>query len=445
MITISKLSGEEFLTINYDINQPIKYKDMKLLFDTNIIIDSINYPYYMLINKTEKIYSNFYDIFKLKSKKKIRLDNLNIIFLPYNKEDVAYIQNPYNYFRNCNFPNENLKSDKLFILMAVNKYCGYYKKIKSELKYDKEIIMNAALSDPYYGSCLNYIPAEYKSDKEFMKFYIKINGYNIRFASEELKNDEELVNLAISSDFGNVLQYLPDVYKDNEELVLLILNKYPKCFEYISTRLQNKKEIIMLCIEKLKSCKYNNNNILQLINNTNKNDKEIVLLLVSMNGNDIQYVSNTLALDKDIVHAAIRNDPTAYKYIHESFFNNKEFILLCLNNNNIISNGYDKNYYEDFLEDLNDEFKDDKDIVIASIRKCCKNINYCSKRLRNDKQVILTAIDNCYYDFYDNITDKDKFDYIKKRIENIDVILKKTKLKNDPDVLKQVIKKITIY
>ena len=119
------------------------------------------------------------------------------------------------------------------------------------------------------------------------------------------------------------------------------------------------------------------------------------------------------------------------------------FILLCLNNN-INSNGYDEENYEDFLQGLNDEFKDDKEIVIASIKKCCKNIIHCSKRLRNDKDVILTAINNCYYDFYDDMREDDKITNIKERTKNIDIILKKTKLKNDPDILKQVIKKIRI-
>jgi hypothetical protein len=348
------------------------------------------------------------------------------------------------YFIELDHVNKNStgwNNDKLFILMAVNQSSVYYEKISAQLKYDKEIILNAALSDLYGFRCLDYIPSEYKNDKEFMKFYIKLNVSNIRFASEELKNNEELINLAIGNKPHYVLEYLPDIYKDNEEFVKPILNEYTNCFNFISPRLQNKKEIIMLCIEKLKSCKYNYNNILRLINDTNKNDKEIVLPLVSMNGCDIQYVSNILALDKDIVYAAIQNDPTSYIHVDESFFNDKDFVLFCLNNN---SDGYDEENYEYFLEDLNDNFKDDKDIVIASIKKCCKNFSYCSKRLRNDKEVILTAIDNSYYDFYDNITDQDKIKYIKKRTENIDIILKKTKLKNDPDVLKQVIKKIRI-
>ena len=119
------------------------------------------------------------------------------------------------------------------------------------------------------------------------------------------------------------------------------------------------------------------------------------------------------------------------------------FILLCLNNN-INSNGYDEENYEDFLQGLNDEFKDDKEIVIASVKKCCKNILYCTKRLRNDKDVILTAINNCYYDIDNDMKEDDKIKYIKERTKNIDIILKKTKLKNDSDILKQIIKKIRI-
>jgi len=437
MITITKITGELFLKINYDISKPIKYEEMKILFDNNIIIDS----YYMLVNNNKKIYTNLYDIYELKFKNDIILDDMNIIFLPYDKKDVEYIKNNCKNFllNTIDFPNDNLRNDKLFVLMAVNHSGLYYEKISNELKYDKKIIFNAALSDSYRFRCLDYIPLEYKNDKEFIKFYINMNGSNIRFASVKLIDDEEIVNLAINNDYGFVLQYLNDTYKDNKEFVKKVLNKYPKCFNYISKRLQNDKEIIMLCIKKLNELnEYDNyNNILKLTNYVNRNDKEIVLPLVSMNGEHIKYVSNNLALDKEVVFAAIKNNPLAYHFIDESFFNDKEFILLCLN-----SNGYDEENYEKFLKILSNEFKDDKDIVIACIKKCCKNIIYCSKRLRNDKEIVLTAINNSYYDFYEKMTENDKIKYIKERTNNIDLILNMTKFKNDPDILKQIIKKL---
>ena len=83
-----------------------------------------------------------------------------------------------------------------------------------------------------------------------------------------------------------------------------------------------------------------------------------------MNDNDISYIS--LPFDKDIVYSAIKQYHTSYKYIDLSFFNNKEFILSHLVDSEY-SNGYDE-----------EKFKDDKDIVIASLKKCCKNIIHCS-------------------------------------------------------------------
>ena len=449
MITISKISGDEFLTINYDKNNPIEYNDMKILFNTNIVINS----YYKLIkiNNNEDIYTNLYDIYEMKLKKDIMLDNLNIIFLPYDKKDVEHMKKSNSIFsfnftnKPIDFPNDDLRNDKLFVLMAVNYNSKYYEKISNELKYDKQIIYNAIMCNSYDCEWLEHIPYEYKNNKEFMKIIVKYNGRNIRYVSNELKNDEELAHLSIKTEYCNGLEYLSNHYKDNEEFIKPLLTKYPRCFEHITKRLQNKKEIIMICIEKLKELKSdeNYNKILSLINEINRNDKEIVLPLVSMNGDHISYISGDLSLDKDIVYAAIKNDPTSYKYIDESFFNNKEFILLCLSNNN----SYDEENYEDFLLYLHDKFKDDKEIVIASIKKCCKNILYCSKRLKNDKEVILTAINHCYYDFYENMKENEKIIYIKERTKNIDIILNNTsntRLKNDPDILNQVIKKIRL-
>jgi hypothetical protein len=264
-------------------------------------------------------------------KNDIILDDLIITILPYNYIDVEYFKTR-SYIKS-NFPDDNLRNDKLFVLMGLNRSYIFYSEISDELKYDKQIIYNAYMNSYLKFHVLNHIPIEYKNDKEFMTFYIKIHGSNIRFASDELKNDDELVNLAISDgDNYEVLKYLNDTYKDNEEFIKNILNKNVKFFEYISKRLQNKKEIIMLCIEKLKLSEDKTNYILKFINEENKKDKYIVLPLVSMNGNDIKYVTTNLSLDKDIVYAAVKNNPSSYKFVDRSFFNDDNFRKLLIPN-----------------------------------------------------------------------------------------------------------------
>ena len=266
----------------------------------------------------------------MKYKKDIILDDLTITFLPYNYKDVEYFKTR-SYIKSI-FPDDNLRNDKLFVLMCLNKSYIFYSEISDELKYDKQIIYNAYMNSYLKFHILYYIPIEYKNDKEFMKFYINISGSNIRFASDELKNDEELVNIAINnSNNHEVLKYLDNTYKDNKEFIKNILNKNIKFFENISKRLQNDKEIIMLCIEKLKLSEDKTNYILKYINEENKNDKDIVLSLVSMNGNDIKYVKTNLSLDKDIVYAAVKNNPLSYKFVNRSFFNDEKFKqLLCI-------------------------------------------------------------------------------------------------------------------
>ena len=175
------------------------------------------------------------------------------------------------------------------------------------------------------------------------------------------------------------------------------------------------------------------------ISNIHKNDKEIVLPLMEINGNDLTYVSDELKKDKDVVFAAIKNDPTVFDEADDIFFEDREFILLCLN-----TIGYDEDNYKDFLINLTNKFKDDKEIVLAAVKKYGNNIKYASNRLKNDKDIILAAIDNCYYDIYEGMSNNEIFTNIKKRNININNILTETNLKNDTDVLLQIIKKIKI-
>ena len=61
MIIITTITGDIFSTIDYDKNIPIKYNDMKMLFNTNIITEF----YYMIIKDNKNIFTNLYDIYEI--------------------------------------------------------------------------------------------------------------------------------------------------------------------------------------------------------------------------------------------------------------------------------------------------------------------------------------------------------------------------------------------
>lgn len=379
--------------------------------------------------------------------------------MPYEREDVNKIKSYKHWgfgFNNNNFldnfSNDSLKSDKLFALMALNSHSMNYKFLSESLKEDKQIIKNAVFSNGNAQyNCLEYLPLKYKDDKKFMTFYIKCDGRNINFVSNKLKKDLELTYLAINTT-PYAVEFIDNEYKDNEKLICRLLNKNIRCFEYISERLRNDKKIIIKCIKILQSLSIKKSSefdktfefeaaiLLRYTSPINRSDKEIVLPLITLNGYALQYASNELKQNKEIVYAAISNCPESYIYADEKFFEDKDFLLLSLKNED-----YDEENYEDFLQNLSDNFQDDKDIVMSAVKKCGINIKYASSRLKNDKDIVMAAINSCYYNDDDSkMKTEELLKYIKKINKNIDIILEDTNLKNDSEILQQVIKKIKI-
>jgi len=482
MLSIKYLSGEIFITIN-DFNNDISYEEMKILFDSNIIIEQ----YYMLTNNDENIYTNLYDIYEMKYRKNIILNNnLNIIILPYKKIDVKRIKNNarlvelsesenidgYLHLDIHNFPSKRLKSDKLFVLMAINISSKFYKYISKDLQEDFDII------DIIYRDLenLDFIPQKCRDSKEFIKEFINKYGDTsiMSIASDNLRNDTELIYMAINSD-GESLKYINEFYRDNEEIVRIAIKEYPsECYEYISERLRNKKEIIMECINilKLSNSKYyyEHNNILRNISNINRSDKEIVLPLLEMNKRDFKYVSEELKKDKEfiltylniitlsndydykdfllnlphfnndkeIVLASIKKHDNNIFYMSNILKQDKDFLLLCLNIHRI----YNHNYEYFYINDLLFNFRDDKEIVLAILKKYGSNIKYVSDRLKKDKDVILTAIVNCYYEIDKTRNSNSyKFQYLQEKNIKINNILNEVDICNisDPSILQQII------
>jgi len=458
MINIRLLSGKLFKTIDIiNINNSFNYEEVKELFNSHIISNK----YYKIISdNNQNIYTNLYDIYEIKNTKNIILNNeLNIIFLPYKKKDVDEIKlwsihhHPLNIYEPFihNFSNE-LLSDKLFVLMMVNHWGGYfYRNVSSVLQNDEQIIINAALSDKFINlynpkfSCLEYIPEHYKNNKNLFQYFINIEGTVIKYASYELKNNKELAKLAIQNNPYSI-QYISEELKNDKELVKLAIQNNPESFQYILEKFRNDKEIIIECIKVLELQENNyDNNMLAYINSDEiKDDEDIILPLMKINGRQLGYASSRLRKNKNIVYTAIKNHQDAYSYPDESFYKDKEFILLSLNHKQQL---YDIDDYSDFLEDYEENIIDDKNIVLAAVKKSGLNFKYASLRLKDDKEIVITSILNCFdtssYDemstsFNDLVT---LVNSMKELDETINMIIDNTSLKYDSDVLQTVIQK----
>ena len=70
----------------------------------------------------------------------------------------------------------------------------------------------------------------------------------------------------------------------------------------------------------------------------------------------------------------------ALQYASDEFKNDKELVLAA-----VTQNGWS-------LEYLCEELRNDKEVVLAAVKNCGMALNHASEELRNDKEVVLAAI-----------------------------------------------------
>lgn len=111
--------------------------------------------------------------------------------------------------------NDDLKSDREFILEIVKLRSFALINVREDLKNDREIIL-AALSDS--GAIIQYLSPEFQDDEEIVILALKKNGYFLRYASDRLKSNKDIVLLAIKNDPKSI-EYAATEFLDDTEII----------------------------------------------------------------------------------------------------------------------------------------------------------------------------------------------------------------------------------
>jgi len=194
--------------------------------------------------------------------------------------------------------------------------------------------------------------AECRKDKELSLAASKIYGLHYKDAVGEARTDRECVIEAVSKN-GSTLQYVPDEFR---------------------------------------------------------NDPGVVGAAIGDDGSAIRYASGALRENREIVLMAVKSHCLALEYVPEHFRSDREVALTAIGQcNSGLDDEYEKLHIERGLDDefakvlgykrtvhalqlLPDEFKADKDIVLASVRQNGMSLQYASDDLRRDKDVVLAAV-----------------------------------------------------
>ncbi len=273
---------------------------------------------------------------------------------------------------------------------------------KSDFKKEKIRMLENVKRE---GSYILY-GANYKllNDKEFILDAMAIDPYATQYIGEEPGKDREVILAAISTEYRNgvsSLKYASSDLQDNEEIVLAAIKVKGNAIQYASNRLKNDMGVILAALE-------NNGGVLEYVGDRLRNDKEFVMLALEKDDN-VSYMSNELKADKGFVLSIINKFGLVWFLIGDMF---KDFAesKLCDDKDVVLAA---VRRVPEFFEYVSMRLRADKEVALVAVEKDGMVIQFADKQLMNDKEVALVAITNNPHAIYYVSTELQNDSYIK--------------------------------
>jgi hypothetical protein len=272
-------------------------------------------------------------------------------------DDDAFI------FRNC---SAELRGDRQVVLAAISKNPRNFRYVSHELKNDPQVVIKAILQHVHSSAkavqFFKSLSPFMRSNREVVIAAVSKNGANFKYASDELKNDRGIVLTAIANDevdCGCVYKMCPLAVKNDREIVLAAVSKHGKDLVYVSDEFRHDREVVLRAVANDES---ETGVALRCASIDLRGDREIVLAAVSKHGHSLQYASKELKNDREIGLRAMANDRS------------------------------NRQYYT-FLQ-CSKELRANREFALVGVTKCGRSLRFVSDELKNDREIVLTAIAN---------------------------------------------------
>ncbi|MBA3237861.1 MAG: DUF4116 domain-containing protein [Parachlamydiaceae bacterium] len=265
--------------------------------------------------------------------------------------------------------NEDLKKNKVFVLMVIAQWGWALKYAHEDLKKDKDVVLAAVkLND----RALEYAHEDLKKDKDFVLAAVKHQGRAIEYAHEDLKKDKNFVLAAVILT-TYALRYAHEDLKKDKDFVLAAVKLNANVLRYAHEDLKKDKEVVLAAVKK-------DGLVLEYAHEDLTKDKDFVLAAVKQNGWALQYAHEGLKKDENFVLAAVKHHGYAIQYAHEGLKKDEDFVLAAVK-----LNGYALRY-------AHKDLKKNKDVVLAAVKQSGLALEYAHQDLKKDKDFVLAAI-----------------------------------------------------
>lgn len=190
--------------------------------------------------------------------------------------------------------DEQYKSDKSFIDIAIEQNAKAFKYIPKELKNDEAYVHELVGKD---GGVFEFLAKKFRKDKALALLAMQTDSYAFSMAHRSLRADKELALIAIEHN-ASLLEYVSGDLQADEDVLMEVINKKPDAFKYASpSAISNEK--LMLALVK-KSPKYLAAPPLKGY----RNNKIFALQVLEENPSAFNYLSKQLQKDREVRDAA---------------------------------------------------------------------------------------------------------------------------------------------
>mmetsp|Transcript_112771 Transcript_112771/g.224301 ORF Transcript_112771/g.224301 Transcript_112771/m.224301 type:complete len:539 (-) Transcript_112771:60-1676(-) len=140
--------------------------------------------------------------------------------------------------------SDGLKSNRSFVLQAVNKNGGVLEHVASHLRADREVVLAAVQQD---GSALCFAHPSFRSDREVVLAAVQSHGEMLAFASKQLKSDWEVVLSAVRN-CGHAFEHADHSLRMDRGFVLQAVRCDAHALRYAHTALHHDQEVVIAAV-----------------------------------------------------------------------------------------------------------------------------------------------------------------------------------------------------
>ena len=218
-----------------------------------------------------------------------------------------------------------LRDNKAYVLEAVGKNAAAIIHASYRLRSDKEVAMAACAKS---GQALKHVVGKLKWDKDVVLAAVGQNGAALSHASALMRTNDVVFKVAVLNGY---------------------MGEFSHPLEHCSKRLRG--------------------------------DREFVLAVVGRRGQALRYAAAELRADAGVALAACRQDPEALKHVSRRLYSDKDFML------EVVSR-----LQGTALRHASDALRGDKQVVLAAVISDSMAIKHASKDMQEDKEAVIAAV-----------------------------------------------------